>query len=285
MISEWLDGVYKVLGKICRSGFHSPLPISLTLRHYFMFDQALPKSRDGALSVPSAWDTLRSSLGHFHLAEEREAWLASLDEFRDGQDPAVAQRAQDLSKLLRSRGIDDLHSVAVGAAALEYRLKCEMPSLKLTVSDFSRVTVDRLRRVFHECDRIELLDIATGDWSAIQPPYARNTAVLIYRADPCFSNDQWRGVFRRMAHCGIRQILFVPADFISFHYITVLQLRRWRALQTGRPITFTGYVRTDKAFQSLWRGVYTQELVVIGQMRGYWLTILRDPIVENPSAE
>jgi hypothetical protein len=184
----------------------------------------------------------------------------------------LSQRAAEIGLLLRNRHISDVHSVAAGVAGLEYYIKLAMPSLRLTVSEFAPVNVGRLRKVFHECDRIELFDIRTGDWGTIQPVHSPNTLVLMYRTDPYLSNTQWRAAFARMAARGVRQVLFIPDTLISVEYILLLQARWWKARLTREPLTFTGYVRTDKTFRSLWQGIYACEPLSICHKRGYWLT-------------
>jgi hypothetical protein len=71
------------LQAIWTNAFSHPLGFPLTLRHYYFFKQELLGSKDG-LTVPSAWDELRSQYAHFYLADERQAWLASFNEFNDG---------------------------------------------------------------------------------------------------------------------------------------------------------------------------------------------------------
>src|SRR5207247_2021205 len=50
--------------------------------------------------VPS-WDLLRRQHGHFYLADERQAWLNSLSEYKDGQDSGLTLRQLGYAAVLR----------------------------------------------------------------------------------------------------------------------------------------------------------------------------------------
>jgi hypothetical protein len=124
-----------------------------------------------------------------------------------------------------------------------------------------------------ECDRVALFDIKTGNWSDIQPAGSQHSLVLMYRVDPYLSDKQWRELFRRMAACKVGQILFVPAQVLNLPYIGMLLFRFARTKINREALTFNGYIRSDKAFRSLWRDVYLCEEINLGNRRAYWLTI------------
>ena len=168
------------------------------------------------------------------------------------------------------RGITDVHSVGVGCAPLEYHLKALAPSVQLTASDYSPGSIARLQRVFLECDKVVRFDILHGDWRKIQPN-PPTSLVLMYRVDPCFSNDQWRAVFERMEAADVCNILFIPADILTLHYIVLVQKRFWLARFRGATQNFTGYDRSPKVFQRFWRDLYSCEEILLGGLHSYWL--------------
>lgn len=264
----------RALREVYRNTLDHPLRFPLTLRHYYFFDQVFEVPSEGAPALASSeiWDKLRIQHRHFYQADERETWLRSFSEPKDGQESSLKVRATEIAKLLRSRKITNVHSVGVGCAGLEYHLKHEMPSLHLTASEFAPVNVERLRKVFHECDQIVLFDIGTADWASLQSHDSTNRLVLMNRVDPCFANSQWKAVFKRMADSGLRQILFIPDTVLTLRYIGMLRSRRREAKLTARPLTFTGFVRTDRVFRSLWCGAYRCEPIVVDNARAYWLT-------------
>lgn len=246
-----------------------PMPFPLTLRHYYNFGQLLTSSE--SLTSPTTWDYLRRQHRNFYVADERVAWLRSLDELKDGQDSALIARSAAIVELLDQRGIGNLHSVAVGAAGLEFHIKRLAPKLHLTISEFAPDNITRLRKVFLECDRIELFDICSSDWNHIQKPESLHSLVLMYRTEPHFSDRQWREIFTTMAAKGVLQILFIPSHIVNLPYLVMVIGRRCKYWAKHSPLTFTGYVRTHARFMSLWRGIYACQSFNLCGMRGYWL--------------
>src|SRR5262249_43944265 len=169
-----------------------------------------------------SWDALRNAHPHFALPSERAAWLASLSAAKDGQDRHLQRRAAVLASWLQTHHIREVHSCAVGTAALEFHLKRCYPSLRLVISEFAPNTVERLRRVFIECDEVLYFDLTDPHWHATSAP--SQSLLLLYRADPHLSDTQWTTTFARLAFAGHRNLLFVPAHLLSFPYYAYLQV-------------------------------------------------------------
>ena len=249
---------------------HDPIAFPLTVKHYYSFDNLASDLKDDQLCSPESWDALRLGHPHFLVPKDRDSWLADLKKSKDGQDPAVKQRAAEIAHQLKLRGVADVHSVGIGCAPLEYYLKISAPSVHLTASDYSSASIARLRRVFVECDQIVEFDILKGDWRRIQPDPLRSL-VLMYRVDPHLSNDQWTSVFKEMHAVGVQNVLFIPAEILTLHYIALMQKRYWLARFRGVRQQFTGYERTPKVFKRFWQNLYTCEEYHLGGLLSFWL--------------
>jgi hypothetical protein len=247
-----------------------PVWVPLTRPHYYYFGGAADALKGGELHSPESWDVLRTRHPHFVVPETRDKWLASLSESKDGQDLALKQRAAQIARELHAQGISDVHSVGVGAGALEYFLKQEMPSLRVTASEYAPENVARLRDVFHEANVIQF-DIAQGDWSGVQPQ-PQCSAVLMYRVDPHFTNDAWGAIFANMATAGVKNIIFIPATIVTVQYLLLLQLRAGIAYIRGERASFTGYMRSAKVFPMFWGGLYAHKNITFGGLPSYLLT-------------
>ncbi|UPJ41956.1 hypothetical protein IVB40_32550 [Bradyrhizobium sp. 40] len=247
-----------------------PVWVPLTRPHYYYFGGVAETLKDSELHSAESWDALRTQHPHFVVQETRDKWLASLSESKDGQDLALKQRAAQIERELRVRGITDVHSVGVGAGALEYFLKQEMPSMHITASEYAPANVARLRNVFHEANVIQF-DIAQGDWSGVQPQ-PDCSAVLMYRVDPHFTNEAWRTIFSNMAAAGVENIIFIPATIVTVQYLLLLQLRASIAYIRGERASFTGYMRSAKVFPPFWDRLYVHKNVMLGGLPSYLLT-------------
>lgn len=251
-----------------------PVMFPVTLRHHYAFGSVMNLFKNGELTSPQSWDALRTQHPHFVIADDREEWIASLDHMKDGQDPALKDRAIEICELLRTKGMADLHSIGVGGGALEYFIKRCDSSRRLSASDYNPIGVARLRKVFTECDRVEQFDITRDPWSMIQPN-PEISAVLMYRVDPHFTDMEWKSIFSKMASERVRHILYIPATEISFQYLAFTLLKTVIAKISGAGVSFTGYARSAKVFPLLWRGLYAHETLRLGGLNAYWLTLTK----------
>ena len=204
---------------------------------------------------------------------DRAGWLESLRDFKDGQDIALRRRADEIAALARRRGIAEIFSVGAGAGALEYFLKKSLPSVLLTASDYSGANIERLRRVFTECDDVTVFDITQADWSSMGGNDSRSTLVLMYRVDTNLSNRQWRVVFQNMARSRVRNVLFVPANIMTLRSLAKLRMRNVRARLHGEVPLFTGYIRNLRMYPRLWNEQYRSESVLLLETPSFWLSL------------
>jgi len=246
------------------------LPIKLTVRHYYPLGLQSEETSGMRLDSPEAWDTLRRSHPHFETPNTRNDWIESLLEPRDGQGKGLPVRAHDVAEILRRKGITSLHSVGVGSAGLEYFILQEMPGVGMSISEYNDESVARLSTVFPE-GKPKKFDVMRDSWDRDGEDWLH--LVLIYRLDPQLTDREWREVFVRMGRAGVRNILYIPANFLTIRYILRERKRSIAALLKGVKTSFAGYVRTQVVFESYWSGIYEQEIVTIGGKPSYFLSL------------
>ncbi len=254
------------------------LPFSLTILHYFPFDETTRLLKDGELNSVESWDILREHHPHFSISDKREEWLrASENEIKkDGQDGGLVARAKDIVAVLNRLHITSLFSAGSGGAGLEYQIKKMKPDVHLVCSEYSPVAVERLQKVFIEADKVILFDIKNRDWSVTQKSSQENIdtkkhLTLLYRIDIHFTNTELKEIFKNMHDSGIENILLVLCG-----RITILGLRnrlkdrlKWKLTHT--PFVFAGYLRTEKTFEKFWKNMYTATEVDCGGLKSFFL--------------
>jgi hypothetical protein len=248
------------------------IPFPITAKQYYPFHEFAAELKDKELCSAESWDLLRTKHPHFIIPSNRNDWLKSLRDHKDGQDGELETRAQEIASLARRRDITDIYSVGVGAAGLEYFIKKHEPSLRITASDYNPAGVERLQQVFTECDAITRFDMMEQDWRSMGGGMA-NALVLMFRLEPHFSNRQWRSIFENMAHSRVQSILFIPHRIMTFLYYYELRKKNLRSLLSGDAPSFTGYIRNDKVYPRLWADHYVCENVVLGQLRAFFLSL------------
>lgn len=251
------------------------MPFPFSMRHYQVFGDTTSKMKDSELASPESWDSLREDHPFFSIADDREEWLKASELIvkKDGQDDKLLERADDVVQLLKRENIERVFSVGVGGAALEYQIKKRLPALRLACSDYSSVTVERLRRVFHESDAIIEFDLLTGDWNAVRERFLTPHGLcVIYRLDASFSDEQWRQIYEAMARAGIEKILVIPTGALTLLSIYNRKKREVRWHLTQIPVVWSGYLRTKARFREHWQHGYTDEEMRFGGLVGFLLT-------------
>lgn len=250
------------------------LPICLTIKHYYTFGEATNFLKDKKLDSLESWDVLRTSHPHFSISENREEWLKACESEikKDGQDTGLIKRAGDVVNILERLKLKSLFSVGSGGAGLEYQIKKIKPELKLICSEYSRLNVDLLKKVFWECDSIMVFDIMSKDWSvALKDCEVERQLCLIYRIDVSFTDAQWRNIFQNMFNSGVQNILYIPTNFLTiWSFLIRMRQRLWWKI-SRQPISFTGYLRTKKVFKSYWKSLYNDTEMNFGGLNGFLL--------------
>ncbi|KND46795.1 MAG: hypothetical protein AB201_03350 [Parcubacteria bacterium C7867-006] len=247
------------------------LPIPLTIKHYYAFGDIGSILKNGKLDSVDSWNTLRSSHDSFSISTNRAEWLKAceMEIKKDGQDNGLKQRALDIVKVLNNSGIQLLFSTGVGGAGLEYNIKKYKPELKLICSEYSAVSVETLQKVFIEADSIELFDISSKEW----PKYLseNNSIAMIYRVDASFTDKEWRNIFINMHNSGVKNILYIPTNFLTIFSLFIRIKRRIMWMLKGESFAFAGYLRTKTTFQGYWKDLYTVKEDNFGGLRGFVL--------------
>lgn len=240
------------------------LPISLTLKHYYVFDTSQAFLKDKKLSSAESWNALREHHPHFSIPENRQEWLeaAELRVKKDGQDGGLIKRAEHIVTALQKLGITNLVSLGVGGAGLEYQIKKKMPELDLTCSEYSSVAVERLKKVFSECNKVVSFDVRKDDWSLLaNKKDPTHQLFLFYRVDIDLSNEDFEQIFQKMHAAGIQNILIIMCGRLTLRGLLNRVLKRISWIIHSVPYTFAGYLRTKTKMKGFWAESYTSEEV------------------------
>ena len=241
--------------------------LKVTIKHYFDFG-GISRTVDGPVHSAQAWDALRlesAPSNIFAIPPGRQEWLK-----RCHEEAFVEEQARGIAEIIRGR-FTRVNSYGAGPGFLEFFIKQQCPDVFLQCSDYTVKSMERLRRVFTEADEIATFDMLKDPWQNTD----KGTLHLLYRVDTVLDNDQWRAVFKKMRSAGIRDVLFLPCEFLTARRWLgqILKRRLWPLL--GKKVAFAGYLRTKAQFLDFFRGAYTveREVELAGRMRGFLLTV------------
>jgi hypothetical protein len=253
------------------------LPVPFTIKHFEKFDDSLSLLKDQKLDSADSWDVLRENHPLFSVSETREDWLKASESIvkKDGQDGGLKQRAKDIARLFRGLDIRSIFSVGVGGAGLEYQIKKLLPEVKIVCSEYSQANIKLLQNVFVECEKIVYFDIKNKDWSKNIDDENKNRQIfLLYRVDPHFTDDEWKIIFSNMHNSGIKNILFIPCNYLTVKSIFQRFFRRVSLRLKGTKSVFSGYLRTREGFRFFWKGLYEEKEMDFGGLKGFLLKII-----------
>ncbi len=251
------------------------IPFAFTIKHYQMFGDSKEMLKDNALVSIESWDELRENHPHYTVSDDRDEWLKAveLEIVKDGQDKGLISRAKDIVSLLIKEKIKTVFSTGVGGAGLEFQIKKHMPEVNIYCSEYSQKNIDTLKKVFLEASGIVTFDIINGDWSIVKNTYVSDStsALLMYRLDAGFTDTEWRSIFEMMYTAGIEKIIYIPTSLLTLLSVFNRKKRElfWRL--KGEPVSFAGYLRTKKEFESFWSGLYEKQDFVFGGLKGFYL--------------
>lgn len=241
--------------------------MKLTIKHFYDFQDFANNLNNirGSLNSTS-WDVLRlnnpASDNIFAIPETSPLWQE-----RILASSVLERRAKAISDLMQGR-FSRLNSYGVGAAGLEFLIKRQTPHIFLQCSDYAPKTIERLRKVFREADRIIQFDILKDRW--INDGSA--CLYLFHRIDTELDDREWRMIFGRASSAGIQYILFVPSEFLTFRRFIRQKIKLFSYSVLREKITFTGYLRTREQFKTFFYKNYEiEQAYPIGDLQGLLL--------------
>lgn len=240
--------------------FINSIPFPFTLKHFYVSDVDV-KSIDS----PNDWDILRTQDEHFSISENRNEWLRAVegklsrangDIKKDGHSGSFIPFSKDVIEFIRSKGFKRVFSVGVGIGGLEYQIKKNMPEIEMVCSEYAPKSVEMLKKVFTEADKIIEFDIK-DEWGVID----KDTLVIMYRIDPHLTDKEWIRLFKTIP---AENVLFIPNAFLTIKLAI-------KELWNRNKGVFSGYVRTKKGYIFLWKKSFNFVEIPFSGNSGFYL--------------
>ena len=247
------------------------LPFPFTVCHYTALGHVGRLLKDNELRSKESWQILRDEHPRYRIPKDREEWLRDLSLKKDGQDDKLQDRVKEFASLVEAEGIKTVYSIGTGGGVFEYYLKKQLPSIKIVASELTQESVNRLRKVFTECDVVERFDALNAEhWKRIGLDH--NAVVFIYRNEREFSDDDWRKMFLYMNEAGIQKIFLGIMNMLTILSLVQEKIRNIKYRISGKTVTFVGYLRSHSRFRTFWSDVYNEEEIRFQNCRGIYLT-------------
>ena len=83
--------------------------------------------------------------------------------------------------------------------------------IELTCSDYADWGLERLKKVFLDCDNFKTFDMSVDDYSTID----KDATVIIFRCSTEMTIRQFKYVFKKLRERGVENVIFVPTEILS----------------------------------------------------------------------
>jgi len=240
--------------------------MKLTVKHYYSFGKRAENVGKNLLTKKS-WDAIRIDDDNtpFSIPKNREDWIKKCLGNKE-----MLERARAIGIFAKEKRFKKIISFGSGACFMEYNLKNQYPDIVLECSDFSPNSVERLKSIFTEAEKIDVFDMLKDDFKNEE-----GVLYLFHRLDTDFSNSQWKNIFERANKAGIGNVLFVPCAIDTLKSLTKTILGKWHQIIFKKSkLSFAGYLRSKGALKNLFNNYYrTAEELRIGDLTGFYLTI------------
>lgn len=202
-------------------------------KHYYVFGD------EGAFDDlnKEAWDALRIGNANpdFRFETSAEEYASACLKRTDCR--AVAEVVLDCLHIIGGESMQVV-SLGAGKGIVEWHLKHMAPDIRMICTDYAEAGVDRLRRLFVECDQVTTFDMLKDDYGR----FSKDSVLLMNRVSTEFDQFEWRRIFRSCRGAGIRHILYIPTEFATFRLKVAEAARHALRRILRRCDTFCGWL-------------------------------------------
>lgn len=236
----------------------------MIIEHYEAFKTGLKSSE---LNQEN-WDLLRT-------ASEEKAYAIEddIENYEKNCREAVSYEdaSKDIIEVLDKYGCKHVVALGVGKGILEWHLKKKKPELFIECTDYASMAIEKLKKVFIDCDALFEFDMLNGDYRKLD----NNAFFVMYRVSEEFSFSNWCKVFKKMKENNIKNIIYIP-DMLATNDLAERMTRRHkRNMERGIQDTFCGWIYSEDVLEEMFDmgGYKIIEKRMAGELNLYLLSL------------
>lgn len=157
--------------------------------------------------------------------------------------------AKTICKILKQNNCRHIITVGTGKGILEWYIKKYMPDLYVECTDYAEETIDKLKKVFADCDDLHAFDMLEGDYGS----FNKEAFVIFFRVSTELNYKQWRQCFKKMHDAGIRNIIFVPDEIASVSVAKREITTHMKNRLKKKKDTFCGWIYSADEYRKLFQ--------------------------------
>lgn len=220
-------------------------------KHYFYFDSIIYSIKKSEMIDQNIWNQLRVGTNDNPFALENSKELYE-ENCMSKMNSAYADCADYLCMLFEKYHICNVISLGVGKGILEWHLKNKRPQMQLTATDYTKDSLDILKKVSGICDDYFLFDFKTGDYSLLK----QYDCLVLYRLSTELDFEMWKRTFEKMSKNEIKQIVFVPTELLTFNMMLQERIGHIARIIRRKKDMFCGWMYSEKEIKNMWSDYY-----------------------------
>ena len=212
----------------------------MIIEHYESFRTKLKSSE---LNQEN-WDILRTE-----STETAYAIEDSIEQYEHNcmESKSYEVSAEKIIDLLKKYDCKHVVGLGSGKGILEWHLKKLMPELYVECTDYAEASVNKLKKVFTECDGFRSFDMLHGDYTIFGP----NACFVLYRVSEEFSYEDWCKVFNKMKTGGVHNIIYIPDMLATKELAEKMKQKHIRQIEKGLDSIFCGWIYSEDILEKM----------------------------------
>lgn len=220
----------------------------MAFRHYYSFDAEIMKKLNGKKLNKENWDIIRNDEDNscFSSKKTREQFVAETEANKTYQ-----LLSENILKMISENNLETRKIVSLGAGNgnLEYLLKKGNTNLHLEVTDYAPESITSVGEYLIEADKVFTFDMFSDSYSKLGP----DVLILMSRVSTEFSKNDWIKVLSKMQEEGIKEVLFIPTECLTFNDIVAEIRNHLIHIVRGKKSIFCGWMYTENEFKRIFK--------------------------------
>lgn len=212
----------------------------MIIEHYAAFKTELKSSE---LNQEN-WDVLRtiSEEKAYAIEDDIESYEKNCRE-----SVSYGESSKDIIDVLNKYMCKHVVALGAGKGILEWHLKKKQSDLFIECTDYASMAVEKLKKVFVDCDVIFEFDMMNGDYRV----FDNNAFFILYRVSEEFCFSDWCTVLQKMRESKIKNIIYIPDMIATIDLAQQMKRSHERNIEKGIQDTFCGWIYSEDMLEKM----------------------------------
>ncbi len=213
----------------------------MKIKHYEIFKAELPGSR----LDQETWGALRMGSDYAYGIEEN----AQSYEQNCMQMKSYQTAAKKICGIVKRSHCRHIITFGGGKGILEWHIKKLLPQVYLECTDYAKESIDKLKKVFLNCDALYAFDMLKGDYRN----FDKKAFFIFYRVSEELNFKQWCQCLKKLYAAKIETVIFVPDELATAAVAKREWKKHWKNKLARKKDVFCGWIYSEETIEKIFR--------------------------------